>query len=230
MISHKHKCIFIHIAKCAGTSIEHAFGVDVVNHNAEENEHLFGWDNRNKLWLQHATPQQLIDLGYINEDTWNTYYKFIVFRNSWDRAYSDYLWMQNVRNICDTFENFINKSGNFKKILNDQSSRLYAGDHLYLQKSYFFLNNHEIKYETVINFDTLQVGVDKVLKDLNLDCDFFSTHLNSSKSRKNIHYSKFYNYRKKKLIAERYKEDIDFFHFKFEDKRSFLQKVSGFIL
>ena len=26
MVSHKHKCIFIHIPKCAGTSIEEALG------------------------------------------------------------------------------------------------------------------------------------------------------------------------------------------------------------
>ena len=39
MISHKHKCIFIHISKCAGTSIEYALGVDIENYKAEENDH-----------------------------------------------------------------------------------------------------------------------------------------------------------------------------------------------
>ena len=87
MISHKHKCIFIHIAKCAGISIEYAFGVDVTNHNAEENDFLFGWDKTNKLWLQHATPQELFDLTLISRYHWESYYKFVVYRNSWDRAY-----------------------------------------------------------------------------------------------------------------------------------------------
>ena len=87
MISHKYKCIFIHIAKCAGTSIENSFGIDTKNHNSKENKSLFGWDDHLKLWLQHATPQQLLDNHLISEHHWNTYYKFIIYRNSWARAY-----------------------------------------------------------------------------------------------------------------------------------------------
>lgn len=224
MICHKHKCIFIHIAKCAGTSIEYAFGVDVENYNAKENDFLFGWDDTNKLWLQHATPQQLIDLNYINEDIWNAYYKFIVYRNSWDKACSDYLWMKVVRNVNDTFSNYLNKKGNFKKILNDDSSAFYAGDHLNLQKSYFFLNGNKITYDTVIKFDDLNTGFKKVIKDLNLKENFFSNKLNQINKKNGLHYSFFYNNKRKKLVQNIFNEDIIFFDFKFEDKKSWFQK------
>ena len=89
MISHKHKCIFIHIPKCAGSSIETAFGVDV-NNNTLNEEYLFGWDSVNKLYLQHATPQQLIDFKLIAEENWKAYYKF------WYQGYCLRLFLNNI--------------------------------------------------------------------------------------------------------------------------------------
>lgn len=83
MISHKHKVIFIHIPKCAGSSVETAFGINV-NDNQLNEENLFGWDNKNKIYLQHATPQQLIDLKILSPKIWDEYYKFVIVRNSWD--------------------------------------------------------------------------------------------------------------------------------------------------
>ena len=198
------------------------------NYNAEDNDNLFGWDDKHKLWVQHATPQQLIDLNFISEDVWNTYYKFIVYRNSWDRAYSDYLWMEKVMNVHDTFNNFLNREGGYTKILNDKNTREYAGSHLQLQKSYFFLSNEKIKYDTVINFENLQDGLNKVITDLNLNSDFFSIHLNRSKTKKEKHYSEFYNYRKRRLVLKKYKEDIDFFKFTFEEKKSFIKNLEGY--
>ena len=230
MISHKHKCIFIHIAKCAGTTIEHAFGVDVNNYKVEDSNFLFGWDQKNKLWLQHATPQQLLDYGYINKDIWNEYYKFIVYRNSWDRAYSDYIWMQNAKNVNDTFGNFLNKEGEFKKILTDNSTILFAGDHLYLQKDYFFLNGKEIMYNTIIDFKNLNIGLNKVIQDLRLPNNFFSIYLNQSKTKRKSHYSKFYNFRTKRLVLKKYKVDIEYFNFEFDDKRNFLDKLKSFLI
>lgn len=225
MISHKHKCIFIHIAKCAGTSIEHALGVDVNNHKAEDNDNLFGWDTKNNLWLQHATPQQLLDLGYISKSTWDNYYKFIVYRNSWDRAYSDYVWMYEVRNVKDSFQNFIYKKGYFKKILNDNSSNFYAGDHVLPQKDYFFLNGKRINYNREIEFSSLSDGLKMVINDLGLSKGFFDKKMNVSNKKKKNHYSKFYNKQKRDLVATIYKDDIEFFDFSFEDKKTLLRKM-----
>lgn len=225
MISHKYKCIFIHIAKCAGTSIEHAFGIDVNNHFAEENDFLYGWDKSNKLWLQHATPQQLLDKNLISAEQWNSYYKFIVYRNSWDRAYSDYNWMKEVRNVHDTFINFLNREGNYKRILNDDSTNFYAGDHLYLQKDYFFLNNERIRFDTEIDFYDLNDGLNIVIRDLKLEESFFKQKLNISKRKKKRHYSFFFNEERKRLVARKYKQDILFFNFHFDERKNLLRKV-----
>ena len=225
MISHKHKCIFIHIAKCAGTSIEHAFGVDTNNHNADENDFLFGWDGKIQLWLQHATPQQLIDKKLISLEQWNSYYKFIVYRNSWSRAYSDYLWMLNVREVKDSFRNFLNKKGKYSEILTDKTKKSYAGDHLYLQKDYFYLNGKRINYDREINFQFLKESLSLVVDDLSLQTSFFSERLNTSAANKKKHYSYFYNNKTKELVDKIYWEDIDFFGFEFDERKTSYQKV-----
>ena len=55
MISHKHKCIFIHIPKCAGQSIEKWFCGRVYT----------CWDDTNKIHVQHSTARQIKRLYYI---------------------------------------------------------------------------------------------------------------------------------------------------------------------
>ena len=225
MISHRHKCIFIHIAKCAGTSVESAFGIDVNNHNAEENEYLYGWDKKNLLWLQHATPQQLLDLNLISREHWNSYYKFIIYRNSWSRAFSDYKWLKETHNIDDSFNNFINKKGKFTKRLNDKDQPYYAGDHLYLQKDYFFINGERINYNCEIDFDNIELGFYQLTKDLVLDNIFFDIKLNQTSLKNKKHYSYFYNSNNKSLVENVYKEDIDFFKFKFDERKRLIQKL-----
>lgn len=138
MISHRHKCIFIHISKCAGSSIETAFGIDVKDNSEVNHINVFGWCNKNKIFLQHATPNELINLGYISEKTWNTYYKFIVVRNPWSRALSDYFWISTHSKIKDSFSNFLLKKGKFEDIMSNHNFPSYRGDHLNSQKSYFF--------------------------------------------------------------------------------------------
>ena len=227
MISHKHKCIFIHIAKCAGTSVESAFGVavDIDNHDVTKNDFLFGWDQKNLLWVQHATPQQLNDLDLISREQWDSYYKFIIYRNSWERAYSDYIWIMENYNKVDSLSKFINRKGKFTNLLNNKEKISYVGDHLNSQKDYFFLDGLRINYDCEINFDSLDIGFKKVIKELNLKKDFFKKKLNQSSLVKKDHYSYFYNKKKKALVENIYKQDIEFFGFKFEEKKNLIQKL-----
>jgi len=107
MISHQYNCIFIHISKCAGSSIESAFGIDISDISSSNNENLYGWNDEHKLFLQHGTPQQLLDFGFINKKIWDTYYKFVIIRNPWERAVSDYIWMIHAIKKVDSFKNFL---------------------------------------------------------------------------------------------------------------------------
>lgn len=233
MISHKHKCIFIHIAKCAGSTVEDSFGRGSAF--KADHEKVFGWDDNLKMFLQHATPQELLDNNLISKSEWNSYYKFVIVRNSWDKSISDYKWLMRESNIKDTFDNYITRSGKFHKILNDNSGKHYRGDHLTKQKDYFFIDGQKIEYDKVIMFDNLSQGFIELKKDLNLPDHFFKKKLKSSKSKK--HYSKYYTDRMLELVSKIYEEDIDFFEYNFDDRRTlidtfksnFYQKYQGFI-
>lgn len=221
MISHEHKCIFIHISKCAGSSIEAAFGIDLYKYDVADKINLYGWDKEFRGFLQHATPQQLLGNNLISKQEWDNYYKFIIVRNPWDRSYSDYKWLMREIKKKDSFYNYLNSSGNFKECLTDKTSIIYRGDHLYKQVDYFFVNDKKINYDKVIRFEELDSQLPILAKDLGLNKDFFNKKENADHLRKK-HYSKFYNYVRKKMVQRHYSEDISFLNYEFEDRKKII--------
>jgi len=214
LISHSHKCIFIHISKCAGSSIEKALGLKNWNLNYDT---LTGWCPKNRLYLQHATPQQLLDYGYITPDVWNSYYKFVIIRNPWARAYSDYLWSIQFTKQFDTFKNFILGKGKFQERFSPKNDNNIS-DHLFTQKRYLLLNNQPIDFDTIIPFEELEIELPKLATALNLPTHTFDKQTNVNK-KKYKHYSYFYSPSKKRLIAKQYKEDIEYLKYTFEDRK-----------
>ena len=75
-INHTHKFIFIHIPKNGGTSIRNSFDIN-------------GYDKRVvRKPYPHDTSTEIRE--YCGEEVWNTFYKFAVVRNPYDRLVSFY--------------------------------------------------------------------------------------------------------------------------------------------
>mgnify|MGYP001058701989 CR=1 FL=1 len=226
MISHKHKCIFIHIPKTAGTSINSFFHPGVVFHYKNPDyERLFGWCPKRKLHMQHATSKQLLETELITESQWKTYYKFAFVRNPWDRAYSDYLFIKDFAKVNGSFKEYITKKGEFNKIFTDNTNENYLGDHLQSQSSFLDLNGkNEINF--IGRFENFSKDILKVLSYLEINKNF-DVFQNKSKNRIR-EYSNFYTNSNKKLIESIYNDDINLFNYTFEDKRKGINSLKKF--
>ncbi len=220
MISHKHKCIFIHIPKTAGSSINSFFYPGVkFHHDNPDYEMLFGWCKKRKLHMQHATSKQLLETELITEEQWKSYYKFTFVRNPWDRAYSDYMFIQEFSGIRGGFKSFLKKEKEFEGILKDNSESSYLGDHLQQQTDYFDFEGI-YKPDFVGRFENFSEDIGKVLLNLNIEKEF---NKYSNKSKRKKEYSLFYSNSDKRLVKEIYRQDIDKLNYSFEDKRKGLQ-------
>ena len=216
MISHKHKCIFVHIPKTAGTSINSFFYPGVVFKTREPDyEKLFGWCPERKLHMQHATAKQLLETGLIKQEHWDEYFKFSFVRNPWDRAYSDYIWLQKFSKINGSFKSFINKEKEFKEVLNDNSNPSFLGDHLWEQSSFFDLEG-KYKVDFIGRFENFNEDVTTILNKLSIDEEF---KVFENKGKRKSDYSLFYTNSNKKLVESKYKRDIKYFNYHFEDNR-----------
>lgn len=121
-VSHELKCLFVHIPKTAGTSIEAALGMhgeqeDVglraVAGTTEDPGRLFGGH------LQYLTLKEI--QRRLTVDVLRGYYKFTLVRNPWDRLVSEYAWIsrgdgrQWARGPVGTFEEFV-RSRDYERV------------------------------------------------------------------------------------------------------------------
>ena len=135
MISHKYKCIFIHLGRTGGTSIEFALGETVDG----PEKHL---------------PQRMMRRKYKNY--WKDYYKFTCVRNPYDWVVSQYFHNKQIN--YEWYEKTYNvdiKTMSFLDFLK------FNNIHIREEKLNVFLDNlNEIDY--IIRFEELQKGFDYV--------------------------------------------------------------------
>lgn len=95
VISHEHKAIFVHIPKTGGQSVEQMFLEDLG----------LTWEERAPLLLRpnddpsigpdrlaHLYADEYVSKGHISQKDFDSYFKFAVVRNPYDRIVSEYLY------------------------------------------------------------------------------------------------------------------------------------------
>lgn len=226
MICHQRKCIFIHIPKTAGTSINSFFHPGIkFKFDEPDYKRLFGWCPDRKIHMQHATAKQLLETGLITVEQWESYFKFTFVRNPWDRAYSDYKFVQKFSGIVGSFKDYINASGTFEEILNNDNNPLYLGDHL-LPQTEFFEFEEIYRPDFIGSFENFANDISSILGKLGIRKKF-DVHQNISKRDSN--YANFYTSTMENLVQQKYQHDIQLLGYSFDKKRTGWNRLKKYL-
>ena len=101
IVCHRHRFIFVHLHKTAGTSVSqallpHLSKRDVVIGVPKHGSTLpQGLDDSLQLLSKHSTAQHISEA--VGEETWNSYFKFTFVRHPFDRLVSLYEFFNRVR-------------------------------------------------------------------------------------------------------------------------------------
>ena len=184
-INHKHKFIFIHIPKNAGTSIRNSFNIK-------------GYDKKvvSKRY-PHSTCSEIKQ--YCGEKVWNEYYKFAFIRNPFDRLVSFYHFHKS-----DQYKHKIGRERAF-----NQSFKEWVMDinDLNVTHSQSYYLDEEINF--IGRYENLQNDFNNVCNSINIP-KYTLPHFNKSQHKGWQHY---YDDNLQDFVYNRYRLDFNRFTF-----------------
>ncbi|MBI1731287.1 MAG: sulfotransferase family 2 domain-containing protein [Gammaproteobacteria bacterium] len=164
MISHEKACIFIHIPKCGGGSVENL---------------IWGWPRRTSdLWMgfiseyhnkyQTGGLQHLLGTQIRQEcgaGIFDAYFKFAIVRNPWDRLYSQYHYMKKRADLREYIG--MDERDSFKKYLSLIQKKIHVQwEH---QCRFICDDNGELLVDFLGRFENFEDDVGKILKRLSME-------------------------------------------------------------
>ena len=204
MISHKHKCIFVHIPKCGGTSIE-----DVLFKPKSKRTTKDLWMFPNKYQtggLQHLMASHIIQ--EVGEGIFSKYFTFSFVRNPWDKMVSQYNYT--IAKRVDLLDHIgITKSSSFEEYI-----KCVFDVEIFVQwdcQYKFLYMDGNCVVDFIGRFENLQ-------EDFNIVCDKIGIpqqqlpHKNKSKHKS---YTEYYNDETRQIVAKKYAKDIEMFGYEF---------------
>jgi hypothetical protein len=202
MISHKYKCIFIHIQRTAGSSIEK-------------------WICDDDWWfIDKSTKHMLVSqTKELYKEYWDDYFKFSFVRNPWNRMGSMFLNTE-YYNINTNGSGIIDISKYKEKwgfpILVENDYRFSKREDVLNEKhteNQVYGNILDEELDFIGKFENLQQDIQFIKDKLNIVNDF-NFHLMKSDNTKN--YTEYYDDKTKEEVYNLYKNDIIKYNYDFD--------------
>ncbi len=200
IISHKHKFIYIKSNKTAGTSteilLEKICGKDdIVTPITKRDSKTHTPRNHENKFYNHMGLHEI--KNNINDDVFNSYYKFVNIRNPYDREVSGYYWRTNPNKT--SFKDYLIKS-------------------IYSDYSKYYRIEGTPCVDGFVKYENLQDDINTLSNKLNLSLGDYDLPRAKTKSRKNAkhkHYTEYYDDETREIVAEKYAKDIKYFGYEF---------------
>jgi len=186
MISHKHKCIFVHCQKCGGESIHLA---------------LTDTEDRGSPRKHWTSEQYISEHG---QDLWDEYFTFSFVRNPWDRVIS---WIRYRDKRWKLYGGELNPSIIKEEMNKNPGNSQTASYHYFL-----FSNCGKILLPKYIGrFENLQEDFNIVCDKIGIPRQELP-HKNKTRHK---HYTEYYDNETMEIVAEKYAKDIEMFGYEF---------------
>lgn len=226
IVSHSRKFIFVKSAKTAGTSLEAALsnycsGSDVVT---PLGDYEFNRDKSGR-WVHRAMNAD----GYEQHDwgatirnkvgpaVWDSYFKFSIARNPWDRVVSLFTWKSRNdaagRSRAGLLGRFASSPEELGDIRRRFSEFVLKGD--WETNDRFYVIDDELCVDFVMRYESLAEDTLELCKGIGVP-PIELPRLKSGFRPGQYHYSQYYDEVSKALVADRHRNDLRFFGYRFE--------------
>ncbi|MBQ4849233.1 sulfotransferase family 2 domain-containing protein [Pseudoalteromonas sp. MMG012] len=238
MISTKDNCLFVHIPKVAGQSIE-LFFVERMGLTWQQRSDLLLRPNEDRLMgpprLAHLYAQEYVKYGYLSSEQFSQYFKFSFVRNPWARLVSEYTYRKALghEQYQRSFKSFLLDA--FPEPKDDDFIRgVDHYRHIVPQTNFLYDHDGNCLVDFIGQFESLQQDFSKVCKYLGINnstlphknstADLGSKNLLEKLYQKfvklpkkpQLHYSAYYCDETIDFVSKYYAQDIKRFNYTFE--------------
>jgi chondroitin 4-sulfotransferase 11 len=203
VIDHTRRCIFVHIPKTAGNSVNRVFGI--------------GWQDHKDI-ARYALEEPA---------AFSSYFKFAIVRNPWDRLLSDYNY-QRKKSRPEASKLFLRKENGDRRSFREWleaaladparypgsqwGGDVSAGIHRWSPQIDWLRVRGAIAVDEIIRLEELREDLPRIWTRLGLQ----SRPLPHRNRRFHWHYSWYYDEVSRRMVADYYAEDVDTFGYRFE--------------
>jgi hypothetical protein len=202
LVSHSHKFIFIKTKKTGGSSVEKIIvdnffdpSIDVCTGSKTDGVPMHNIDHASG----HIGWREI--KSYVTDKQWNSYYKFTIERNPWDKVVSQYYWK--TKNKPQDFSEWLSPNNRKLTTLSDWSR---------------YSDGTKPVTDLVIEYSKLHTTLIKLFNE-ELDLELTQELLDNTKTKtgfKKKHYTELYQTQKQiDLVNKYFKNEINYYHYQY---------------